>query len=115
MLGSLATVCRTALCWLKLCNRKLQCENASCRLHLGVDVDERKRATEEHGGAAVEEQHVPHAQRALQRQAGHEHGQEPVECHGRHVDAVPRQVRAQRRKALIHLRQAAKAELSQLF
>jgi len=71
--------------------------------HLRVDVDEGEAAAEQHRGAKLEEEDVPDAEAALQGQAVDEHAQEPLQGHAAHVDAVPREVLAQRREALVHL------------
>ena len=69
---------------------------------LGVDVHEGHGNPEQHGGAALEEEDVPHAQAGLQRQRVHEEAEEPLRGHARHARAQGLQVARQARETRFH-------------
>ena len=69
---------------------------------LCVDVDEGQGHPEEHAGAALEEEEVPHAEAGLQGQRVDKDAQEPLGADAGHVDPQAVQVRRQSRELLVY-------------
>ena len=69
---------------------------------LCIDVDKGQGHPEEHAGAALEEEEVPHAQAGLQGQRVDKDAQEPLGADAGHVDPQAVQVRRQPRELLVH-------------
>ena len=69
---------------------------------LGIDVHEGHGNPEQHGGAALEEEDVPHAQAGLQRQRVHKQAQEPLCGHARHARSQGVKMAGKAREACIY-------------
>ena len=69
---------------------------------LGVDVHQGQSHPEEDTAAALQEEDVPHAQAALQRQAVDKDAEEPVGADAGHIHPVPLQVGTEAREPHVH-------------